>query len=124
MTAFPEIVLEAFRAKREVEIETASAEGQVHRVIIWIVVADDTPYVRSVRGANGRWFRELMRQGEGTVLIGSRRIPVRAARVAEPSENARVSEAIRAKYDRPISSVRAMVRDEVLATTARLSPDG
>ncbi len=122
MSAFPAIVLEALRVKREVSIETTSPKGEVHRVTIWIVVVDDVPYVRSVRGAKGRWFRELMRHGEGTVLVGARRIPVRAARVGDPLENGRVSDAIERKYDRPAASVRAMVRDEVLATTARLEP--
>ena len=121
MTAFPVIVLEALRVKREVDIETTSPKGVVHRVTIWIVV-DDVPYVRSVRGAKGRWFRELMRHGDGVVLVGSRRIPVSAELVKDASENAKVSEAIPAKYDGPVASVRAMVRDEVLATTARLAP--
>lgn len=120
MTAFPKVVVEALRVKHEVRIETMSAKGETHRVTIWIVVVDEIPYVRSVRGAKGRWFRELLRRGEGAVHVGPRRIPVRATRVSDAAENARVSDAIQAKYDRPIASVRAMVRDEVLATTARL----
>ena len=122
MTAFPVIVLEALRVKREVDIETTSSKGVVHRVTNWIVVVDDVPYVRSVRGAKGRWFRELMRHGDGVVLVGSRRIPVSAELVKDASENTKVSEAIQAKYDGPAASVRAMVRDVVLATTARLAP--
>jgi hypothetical protein len=122
MTGFPAIVLEALRVKREVDIETTSPKGVVHRVIIWIVVVDGVPYVRSVRGAKGRWFRELMRHGDGVVLVGPRRIPVSAELVKDGSENAKVSEAIQAKYDHPAASVRAMVRDEVLATTAKLAP--
>jgi len=108
--------------KREVDIETTSARGAVHRVVIWIVVVDGVPYVRSVRGPKGRWFREFLAKGEGAVHVGARRIPVRATRVTDPVETARVSEAIQEKYDRPRASVVAMVRDEVLATTARLDP--
>lgn len=122
MTAFPPLVLEALRAKHEVRIETTSARGEPHRVTIWIVLVDEVPYVRSVRGAKGRWFRELMRGGEGAVHVGARRIPVRATRVTDVFENARVSDAIQQKYDRPAASVRAMIRDDVLATTARLGP--
>ncbi|MBI2323905.1 MAG: DUF2255 family protein [Chloroflexi bacterium] len=122
MTAFPAIVLEAFRVRHEVEVETASAGGEVHRVVIWIVVVGDVPYVRSVRGAKGRWYRELLRQGDGAIHVGPRRIPVRAKRVTDAAENARVSEAIQQKYVRPVASVNAMIRDEVLATTARLEP--
>ena len=120
MTAFPAIVLEALRVKREVDIETTSPKGVAHRVTIWIVVVDEVPYVRSVRGPKGRWFRELMRHGEGTILVGPRRIPVKAELVRDDIENKKVSEAIEAKYKDPVASVKAMVRDEVLATTARL----
>jgi hypothetical protein len=122
MSAFPAIVLEAFRVKHEIDVETSSPEGEVHRVIIWIVVVGEVPYVRSVRGAKGRWYRELLRTGEGAIHVGSRRIPVRATRVSDAAENDRVSEAIQQKYVRPAASVKAMIRDEVLATTARLEP--
>jgi hypothetical protein len=122
MIAFPAIVLEALRVKHEVQIETTSPKGVVHRVIIWIVVVDDVPYVRSVRGAKGRWFRELMRHGDGAVLVGPRRIPVTAELVKNDMENRKVSEAIQAKYTKPVASVKAMIREEVLPTTAHLAP--
>lgn len=122
MSEFPAIVLEALRAKHEVDIETVSPRGETHRVVIWIVVVDGVPYVRSVRGAKGRWFRELLRSGEGAVHVGARRIRVRAERVTDDDVNERVSAAIEEKYDRPRASVLAMIRDEVLPTTARLDP--
>ncbi len=121
MSAFPPLVLEALRTKHEVEMETSSARSEVHRVPIWIVVVDGVPYVRSVRGEKGRWFRELLARG-GAVHVGARRIPVSATRVTTDALNARISGAIEAKYDRPRASVLAMIRDEVLRTTARLDP--
>ena len=121
---FPPLVLEAFRVKHEVDIETTSAKGETHRVVIWIVVVDGVPYVRSVRAKKGRWFRELMRHGEGAVRVGKQRVPVRAVLVTDDGENAKVSEAIQAKYDRPRASVLAMIRPDVLPTTARLEPAG
>jgi hypothetical protein len=63
-----------------------------------------------------------MRRGEGVVAVGPRRIPVRAERVTDPFENGRVSDGIERKYERPAASVRAMIREEVLATTAKLAP--
>lgn len=122
MSAFPEVILEALRAEHEVGIETTSPRGERHRVVIWIVVLDGVPYVRSVRGEKGRWFRELLRAGEGAVHVGRRRVPVRAARVGDAAVIARVSDAIQEKYDRPRASVLAMIRPEVLATTAGLEP--
>jgi len=121
VTAFPAIVLEAFRAKKEVEVETSSERGTAHRVTIWIVVVDGVPYVRSVRGPKGRWFRELAAR-PGAIHVGQRRIPVRAGLVRDDLMNQRISHAFQAKYDRPSASVAAMVRPEVLATTARLEP--
>lgn len=117
---FPPLVLEALRVKHEVDIETRSPKGEVHRVTIWVVVSGGVPYVRSVRGAKGRWFRELMRHGDGAVLIGRQRVPVHARLVKDTAENVRVSEAIQEKYDRPRASVLAMIRPEVIPTTARL----
>ena len=120
--AFPPIVLEAFEKVKEVEVETRSAKGAVHKVIIWIVVVDGVPYVRSVRGARGRWFRELLARGEGAIRVGKRRIPVRPVRVRGAATNEKVSDAIREKYPGPKASVASMVRDEVLGTTAKLEP--
>lgn len=122
MTSFPKLVLRAFDTVKEVEIETSSTSGKTHSVIIWIVVADGVPYVRSVRGARGHWFQRLLARGTGAIHVGKRRIPVRATRVTDDTTNTKVSEAIRSKYTRPTASVRAMVRDDVLATTARLEP--
>ncbi len=118
---FPPLVLEALRAKREVEIETRSNAGRAHRVTIWVVVVDGTPYVRSVRGEKGRWFRELLAR-QGAVHVGSRRVAVRATRVGDGAVNAAISDAFEEKYDRPRASVLAMIRPQVLLTTARLEP--
>ena len=122
MSAFLPLVVEAFRAKREVHIETASASGKKHRVPIWIVVVDGVPYVRSVRGEKGLWFRQLIRAGAASVHVGDRPIAVTATRVTDAKVNAKVSDAIETKYDRPAASVRAMVLDSVLRSTAELRP--
>jgi hypothetical protein len=47
-------------AVREVDIETRRADdAPAHRTTIWAVVEDGDVYVRSWRGAGGRWRREL-----------------------------------------------------------------
>ncbi|HEY3126548.1 MAG TPA: DUF2255 family protein, partial [Candidatus Limnocylindria bacterium] len=64
MTAsFPKAVIERFESTDTVEIETRSAKGTKHLIPIWIVVVDAVPYVRSVRGPAGRWYRELLARG-------------------------------------------------------------
>ena len=42
----------------EIDIETQAPDGPVHRTTIWIVVDGDEAFVRSVRGKNGRWYKE------------------------------------------------------------------
>ncbi len=122
MSGFSEVALKAFADKGEVDVETRSAEGTLHKVIIWIVVVDGVPYVRSVRGPKGRWFRELMARTEGAIKVGRVRYRVRPKLVKDEATNERVSQAIRAKYKTSKASVTAMVRPEVLVTTARLEP--
>ena len=122
MSGFSDVALKAFADTREVDVETRSADGKLHSVIIWIVVVDGVPYVRSVRGPKGRWFRELMARKEGAIKVGRVRYPVRPKLVKDEATNGRVSQAIRTKYKTSKASVSAMVRAEVLATTARLEP--
>ena len=102
------------------DIETRSADGAVHRVTIWIVVVDDVPYVRSVKGKKGRWFRELV-AGGGAIHAGSRRIEVRPTRVTQPAIIDEVSAALWRKYDKN-ASLFSMLRLVTLDTTLRLDP--
>lgn len=122
MSGFSEVALKKIGETKEIDIETRSADGQLHSVIIWIVVVDGVPYVRSVRGPKGRWFRELMAREGGALKIGRVRYPVRPTLVQDEATNERVTQAIRSKYRSSVASVAAMVRPEVLATTARLEP--
>src|SRR5207247_10329782 len=85
MTAsFPKAVVARFDATKTVEIETRSAKGTKHSVPIWIVVVDGVPYVRSVRGPAGRWYRELLARGEGAVVAVGKRAPVRGRQHRPP----------------------------------------
>jgi len=122
VSGFSEVALEKLDETKEVDVETRSADGKLHSVIIWIVVVDGVPYVRSVRGPRGRWFRELMARKEGAIKVGRGRYPVRPVLVKDEATNELVSQAIRTKYRTSKASVAAMVRPEVLATTARLEP--
>ena len=109
----------------EVEIETSRGAGApVHRTVIWIVVDGDQAYIRSVRGASGRWYREMVANPHGAVHAGGRRVPVVAQSANDPATVARVSELLSRKYqDRWPGPTAAMLREEVLPTTLRLTPD-
>ena len=125
MTApFPKAVVERFDATKTVEIETRSPKGAKHSVPIWIVVVDGVPYVRSVRGPAGRWYRELLAHGEGAVVADGKRTPVRATHDRSAKAIEAVSDALRRKYSRSGQSLRSMLRDDVLDTTVRLEPPG
>jgi hypothetical protein len=105
---------------REVEIETRSRSGAVHRVVIWVVVIDGVPYVASYLGRRGRWWRELLASGKGALLVQRRRIAVRPHRVRSSATKRAVSNAYAAKYPRSGASLTAMRTLEVLDTTLRL----
>lgn len=109
---------------KEVRIETRRAEeAPEHRTIVWVVVVDGTAFVRSVRGEDGRWYREVAADPAAALHVGDRRIPVRAVPVSDDSTIEAVSEAYQSKYGQTSpGSTRAMVREEVLQTTLRLEP--
>jgi hypothetical protein len=79
--------------------------------------------VRSVRGARGRWYREISANPGAALYVGDRRIPVRAVPVRGEPTVAEVSDAYRDKYGRTSpGSTRAMLRPETLPTTLKLEP--
>jgi len=122
MATFPPAVLKSFDETKVVDIETRSAKGTKHLIPIWIVVVDGVAYVRSVRGPAGRWYRELLARGDGAVVAGAKRTPVRATKDSSATAIEAVSEALRKKYARSGQSLQSMLRTDVLDTTVRLDP--
>ena len=117
-------MLERFDTTKVVDIQTRSAKGTKHAIPIWIVVVGGVPYVRSVRGPRGRWYRELLARGEGAVFAAGKSVPVRATRDSTPEAIEAVSAALRRKYPRTGQSLESMLCAEVLDTTVRLEPEG
>jgi hypothetical protein len=120
--SFPPAVLESFDKTDTVEIETKSAKGTTHSVPIWIVVADGVPYVRSVRGPQGRWYKELLASGEGAIVARGKRTPVKAVHDRSKAAIDATSAALRRKYKSSGQSLASMLLDNVLDTTVRLEP--
>jgi len=88
----------------EIDVETRSSNGEVHRTTVWPVVDGGDVYVRSLRGSAGRWYQELV-AGPDTVVhsIG------------------RANAGYQRKYaDSPY--LGTMTREEILGTTLRLEP--
>ena len=112
-------VLDQLTNIEEIEIETHSATGRTHRTIIWVMVADNEVFVRSVRGRNGRWYQEITANPDGAIHLDGQRLAVRAVPVTDETTIARVSNEVLRKYhDSP--SAKSMVRAETLPTTLRL----
>ena len=122
-TVFDEQAMQLLAKIDEVDIETrAGPHAPAHRTTIWVVVDGDAAYVRSVRGARGRWYREARAYPEAVLHVGGRALPVHIESVGDEATIARVSNAFLQKYARWPNDARAMVRDDVLQATLRLRP--
>jgi hypothetical protein len=119
MTKFDADTLHALHDVREIAIRTEKHPRTP--VTIWVTVADDEVFVRSWRGAKGRWYRDLATGGPATLEFGGRRLAVQAIPAREPTAVERASREYLRKYQ-PSSHAQEMVRSEVLPTTLRLEP--
>lgn len=105
---------------REVRVETFGTSGAV-KTIIWIVVIDDTVYVRSVRGDEGHWYQRALANPLLAIHVGDERIEFRAVHISDPDERVAVSNALRDKYPAG-GSLDRMTRANVVDNTLRLEP--
>src|SRR6266550_4392184 len=111
MTNFDADTLPELRDLQEVAIRTEKHPKSA--VVIWVVVADDEVFVRSWRGAEGRWYRDLAAGGPATLEFAGRRLAVQALPASDQAAVARASREYLRKYQ-PSSYAQQMVRSEVL----------
>jgi hypothetical protein len=105
----------------EVDIETRSAEGEVHRTTIWPVVDGEDVYVRSLRGSAGRWYGEVTANFDAVLHVAGEAVPVRAVPAPDVESIGRANAGYQRKYaDSPY--LGTMTREEILSTTIRLEP--
>jgi hypothetical protein len=119
MAKFGPEILRALRDRQEVAIRTGRHPDSA--VTIWVVVSGDDVLVRSVRGAKGRWYRDLANGGPATLDFDGRQLAVEAVPANDAASIERASQAFLAKY-RSSPYAQSMVRPEVLPTTLRLEP--
>src|SRR5882672_8015411 len=119
MAKFDADTVRELRNFKEVAIRTEKHPDSA--VVIWVVVADDEVFVRSVRGTKGRWSRDLAAGGSATLEFAGRQLAVRAIPANEPDAIARASREYLRKY-RASPYAQSIVRAEVLPTTLRLEP--
>ena len=120
---FPPEILDRLRTTEEIVIETRRASAApAHRTVIWVVVDDrDRVLVRSVRGGRGRWYREALAHPDCELQAADASVAVRAEPAADPDRVGSTSAGLAAKYARD-SSLRSMLRPDVLETTLELLP--
>jgi hypothetical protein len=115
-------LLDRVESVREVQIETApSADAPSRRTTIWPAPQDGELYVRSLRGMDGRWFRDLVGNTEALLHVGDDAVPVRPEPATDRDSVAKADESFRRRYaDSP--NLEAMTRPEIIDTTLRLVP--
>jgi hypothetical protein len=119
--AFSSEDLDLLAREEEVDIETWSKAGRSRRTTIWIVVVGGVPYVRSVRGTRGRWYRNLRAEPHGAIHAADRRIAFTAVPADDEASIAACSAGFQEKYARD-PAVKSMLRQDTLSTTLRLEP--
>jgi hypothetical protein len=118
---FGESDLEQLATTEEVEVETHSKAGDVHRAIVWPLVRDGVVYLRSFHGPAGRWYREALADPDIALVIEARRVPARAVPAPDDASVEACSAALRKKYRRSYS-LAEMLAPATLPTTLRIEP--
>src|SRR5271155_2133806 len=106
MTNFDADTLRELSDLPEVAIRTE--KHPKNAVVIWVVVADDEVFVRSVRGSKGRWYRDLAAGGSPTLEFAGRRLAVQALGASDADSIARASREYLRKYQ-PSPYAQSMV---------------
>ena len=119
MTSFDADTLRSLREVAEVRIRTGKHPQSA--VVIWVVADDDNVFVRSFRGAKGRWYRDLVAGGPATLEFAGQTLAVQAVPANDSAAIERVSREFLRKY-RTSSYAQATVQPDILATTLRLDP--
>jgi len=119
MPNFDANILRELRKLDEVAIRTEKHPDNA--VVIWIVVSDDQVFVRSARGAKGRWYRDVAAGQHATLEFSGRRLAVNAIPATDQASIDRVSHEYLRKY-RTSAYARSVVRPDILPTTLRLDP--
>ena len=119
MSDFTPAHRELLQQTDEVHIETRIGK----RLPIWVVADGDPVYIRSVRGIEGRWYQALLGGTEARLHAADTVWSIRAEQVSDQHEVARVSDALKRKYEsRWPAPTAAMLRPSVLPTTLRICP--
>src|SRR5436190_17890142 len=119
MASFPQDTLRTLRDADEIAMRTEKHPD--NPVVIWVAVADDEVFVRSARGAKGRWYKDLAAGGVGALEVAGHSLPVKAIAANDDASVSRASREYLRKY-RSSPYAQSIVRADLLPTTLRLEP--
>jgi len=115
--------LETIGNAGEIHLSTARDDGSLRpSVPVWVVRVDDDLYVRSYRGQAGSWYRHARRLPYGHIRTTGIDRNIEFTVPDDIAADA-IDQAYRHKYGSHAGSyVITMIRDDVAATTLRLTP--
>jgi hypothetical protein len=119
---FEDAVLARLRKEKRLGIRAGTAS---HRFIaIWAVVVRGRVFVRSWSLKPRSWYRTFLEEPRGVIVVGNRRIPVRAVRTRSEALKDAVDGAYLETYNTPSSLkyARDLGRARSRATTTELVP--
>ncbi len=107
----------------EVEVTPAAPDGSTTgSVVMWVVTVGGQVYVRSARGAEGRWYQRASQTGTGGFTAGGVSREVTFTGVTD-AENEAVTDAYRTKYAaQPAEFLNPMVEGPSVEATLRVTP--
>ena len=105
----------------EIEIETAQPGSPPHRTIIWVMIDGDDVFIRSVNGAEARWYREAIAGPSVTIHGGGLALAARVEAASDPDSVRRTNDALTRKYA-TVPGYRPMLKPDIFDTTLRVTP--
>jgi hypothetical protein len=116
--------LSMIEAADEMEIAPSRRDGSLREpVTVWVVREGGDLFVRSYRGAEGRWYRGAQVRHEGHIRSGDIDKDVAFVAETDHAANARIDTAYLDKYGRyGAQFVEPMLAEAARATTLRLVP--
>ena len=103
-----------------VHVITRKTDGEERVTPIWAVVAEGEPYIRSVDGPDGFWFKRAIARGWVAFDVSGTRVEADVEHVEDATTLAAFDAALEVKYAGQRSSVRAMLKDSARQSTLRL----
>jgi hypothetical protein len=125
MTNWTRNDLERIGAADELQLASFKKDDTLRKpVTIWVVRVGDDLYVRSYRGREGAWFRQVQRRPEGRIVADGVTRDVTFVDVSDDEAlNNKIDAAFQSKYRRYSATfVGPMIAPQARATTLKLVP--